>query len=177
MQPNPTVKKIVYILSVIFLVGALGLIAYNMTHASNVLYVIANLLFICTIVAAAGYCVYGAKKKVATRFIVFLGLFAASLLLSCGIAAMSDSSIRPVILALMFANVYTLAVAKDLGFGKSMILGGICFAAAVALLIISFARVRLAGVINIYVTVTVLSLITNLFLLAKYENKAERGSK
>ena len=133
----------------------------------------------CFVYACKGY-----KKDVAVYYKAFMGLFALSALITLitdiidTVANSYPSYFSTVICAIVLIGYLILAFAKDFGKQKSMITA-FCILGAQ---LISFVRmlVKFGGVTSIILSAClnlIVSIVACLFVYAKYQDKAERGTK
>ena len=181
-------KKTFEVVSIVLLFLAMGLVLYNIMKATDFLIVCYIVLF-CALVSAALYFLYGCKKDAAKYFKVFIYLFALSSLLRIAGFAERFTIDRALAASIAFGVASVFSMALDLGKKKSMILGLIALAANLYLFIrmliaanfIILMRMIMDGdsLISLFESFAylILACVLNLMLIAKYEDKAERGRR
>ena len=172
-------KKVIGALSGVASVAMLAAVCANVFVITKLLPgaldTVLSALLILTCVAGIHYILAGCKKKEgAVYYHWFMVLFSFVGLIT--LVSLSGSAVSVLCTAVAYGCLCVVAAAKDLGKAKSMAL---ILAVVVATLVQSFLPVNAEGqdVLIRSWTVVLLALVSLLMTVAKYVDKASRGSK
>lgn len=172
-------KKVIVALSGVASVAMLAAVCANVFVITKlqpgVLDTVLSALLILTSVSGIYYILAGGKKKEgAAYYHWFMVLFAFVGLIT--LVSLSGSAVSVLCFAVAYGCLCVVAAAKDLGKTKSLIL---ILAVVAAALVQGFLSVNAQGqdVLIRSWTVVVLALVSLLMTVAKYVDKASRGSK
>lgn len=169
-------KKCFQITSVVILIFAIAMQAHNIAHEEGFFQVMSEVTVI-ALIGAVVYSLYGFKKNEAKYYKLFINLCAVATILRLVVHVSSNGTIRAVLTAVQFGALCVLSQAKDLGRKKSMILGLIFIVITLA---IAVSMISVVGfetrVLFMSLSDFILALVINILLLAKYADKAERGT-
>ena len=149
---------------------------------------IVSILNSCACLFALLYVFYGCNKDAARFYHCFVCSFAVSAMSQIVILAGTVNNMpwQIATVATAFGVLCVLATSNDLGRTKSLCLGLVTFIECACALIINLIRmdkvVTLSALVSEsthahLVTIVVLSIVLNLMIVAKYIDKASRGSK
>ncbi len=183
METKSTGKTFVKVFGILAVIVAIGLTAYTLValniKISNVNGIIMDLLLILSLISIAVYCAFGFSKKAALFYKLFICVFAISILVDIyGLSngGMGAESILPK--SILFGMLCVLGFATDLGKTKSVIFGLIALLSSVFELIIIVINAPDAFMAACpCIANTTVCAVLLLMILAKYYDKAERGSK
>lgn len=173
---NDSTKKMLKIVNLGFLIAAIAFTFSDIFSRSGHL-LAASCVQLLALLSALFYCLYGYKKDTAIYYRTFMALYAFSEIMRIVTFSSIGNSFKTTLLAIIFGALCVLAEAKDLGKKRSVAIGSIVFVMSVMLPLYNvFIGKAIWGGISKYSDI-VLSIILCLMILAKYEDKAERGSK
>ncbi len=184
METKSIGKTLVRVFGILAVVASIGLVTYTLIarhiQQAHVDAIIMDSLEILSLISIAVYCAFGFTKKAASFYKLFICVFAISELVNIyglsngnfGVAALLPQSI-------IFGMLCILGFATDLGKTKSLIFGLIALLASVVALIvcvINNINDFWAGTVHCIAN-TAMCTVLLLMILAKYYDKAERGTK
>lgn len=138
---------------------------------------VANLIDALALLAAALYCILGYKKSAAAYYKFFVILFGASILVGVYARASAGNALSSAITSITFGAICILAVSKDLGKKKSLVIGFIAFVTSVYIVVSwALAGMDFFGPMLSSIAELLMTIILNLSILGKYADKAERGT-
>lgn len=126
--------------------------------------------------AALYYCIRGYRKDAAKFYKLFVYLYILSRLMGVAFFAGKGNVLDTVCMAVVIGAAGILAVAKDLGKTKSQMLGLAILLASFIPTIINFIHGAIIRSLSGCISFCVVAILLNLLVLAKYEDKAERGT-
>ena len=169
------------IFAAIFLFAVLGFTLYTISMIISdglTVTLIADMAQFLTTAFAIYYILAGCNKKDGARYFrMFMILNALSILIQ--LAFVDQTAIFRLMFAVIFASLCLLAFAKDLGQKKSITLASIVVAFSVVALVLELvvAKATEYAALTVFVTQVILGLATLLMVVAKYDDKKQRGSK
>ncbi len=183
METKSIGKTLVRVFGILAVIAAIGLAIYTLIalniKQANVGGIIMDSLGILSLISIAVYCAFGSTKKAALFYKLFICVFAISKLVN--IYGLSNGKFGAEVIlpaSIIFGMLCILGFATDLGKTKSLIFGLIALLASVFELITCIINTTagFAGVCPCIAN-TVMCTVLFLMILAKYYDKAERGSK
>ena len=182
-------KKILAIIHLIITVVCVGLCVWAMILSGGVgRGLIADFLELAALVLALFYLFKGYKKAAAKYYHWFLVSFTIAVVFNLGfdIIAATLNGVTAILGLGIYGMLCILAVAKDLGKKNSMILGVLILAESIILLVVTLVytpgiirggdALTTQGIIRAGVQ-QCMAIILNVMIIAKYKDKAARGSK
>ncbi len=183
METKGMGKTLVKVFGILAMIVSIGLVAYTLT-ALNIKQaraggIIMDSLMILSLISIAVYCAFGFTKKAALFYKLFICIFAVAKLVN--ICILSNGIFGADVLlpnSIIFGMLCVLGFATDLGKTKSLIFGLIAALASVVELIICAIN-NFEGFLGVVPAIanTAICAVLLLMILAKYYDKAERGSK
>jgi len=170
-------RNVFRICAVMLIAGSIANLYALFTAKSPLFQVITSIGLIITSLFGAVYIFSGyTKVKSAKFFTAFMSLYALTEMIGT-IGAKSINTINMMLLVLSFGCAFVLAVAKDLGERKSLVLSGTIVLSVIGRLIIS-AMTSALPIFGIRpLTKLLLGISVFVLVLAKYRDKKARGTK
>lgn len=170
-------KTVLKIVLIILIVIAMALIIRNLFSSSNVLQAhLANILILLALASALIYCLFGFQKIDSGFYKLFITVYGLSILCSIYNETVLQKPIISICWALIFGAVCVLGIAKDLGKIKSICASVVAFAASIFPLVGSIVSGVRIEIVFLRIICILMTVILNLMVLAKYTDKAERGT-
>lgn len=176
MKPmSESAKKTLNIVNVIVLILAVAAEIWTVITATGA-NLIVSIVELYVLFSAAFYWLYGYKKDTAKFYNLFIYAYAIVILFRVYTSAGFGSVPSAICATIAFGGTCILAVSKDLGKKKTLTIGFIVLVAMAVILVRGIVRGALLGATIGRAAETVDAILLNLMILAKYEDKAERGT-
>jgi len=178
LKTNNTGRKILVIVALILLVGGLVITALAAVNVGKLAAQVECLCFFAALIYAAYYILSGYSKNAAKYFKTYCGVFAVAML--AALAANGTESVgyfSTLFSAIAFALVLILMLSKDLGKELSMYACCGLIACLAVVMIFSASAGADTAALGLCLVQLILGLTLTLMTVAKYIDKAARGTK
>ncbi len=184
METKSTGKTFVKVFGILAVIVSMALVSYTLIarhiQQANIDAIVMDLLEILSLISVAVYCAFGFTKNAALFYKLFICIFAISELVNIyGLSNANFGADALIPNSIIFGMLCILGFATDLGKTKSVIFGLIAFLASMcALIICAINNINdfWGGTVHCIANTAICTVLV-LMILAKYYDKAERGSK